>query len=307
MSDNRFTLYYFHGSYYSQKALLALFEKGCPFNRKVINIHAGEQKTPEYMKMNPLGQVPLLKDGEKIVVESEKIIDYIDEEIKSGPILVPGLSTPVGKENRDHHIWVVFNPDLSTSGVKVPKSYLKHLKGSSEKNVNSLEEAALKYPDLRDSYIAKAEKSRKFFADAANKELVVQCLEEIEQKCDHLEECLRKSKNTVKGDEFWLTGPDFNAADILLVVFMDRMVMLGLEGRYFCETKRPLLYDYFQRIGHRQSVQLLRTEVKKLISMFIWNKIKAAVPYVAALGLAIGLGVWFMKNKSEVINSVVKK
>lgn len=61
--------------------------------------------------------------------------------------------------------------------------------------MNSLEEAALKYPDLRDSYIAKAEKSRQFFADAANKELVVQCLEEIEQKCDHLEECLKKSKS----------------------------------------------------------------------------------------------------------------
>lgn len=104
-----------------------------------------------------------------------------------------------------------------------------------------------------------------------------------------------------------MTGPDFNAADILLVVFMDRMVKLGLEGRYFCETKRPLLYDYFQRIGHRQSVQLLRTEVKKLVSMFIWNRIKATVPYVAALGLTIGLGVWFMKNKSAVINLVVKK
>ncbi|XP_071174726.1 ganglioside-induced differentiation-associated protein 1-like isoform X2 [Mytilus edulis] len=319
MSDNRFTLYYFHGSYYSQKALLALFEKGCQFNRKFINIHTGEQKTPEYMKMNPLGQVPLLKDGEEVIVESEKIIDYIDEEIKSGPILVPDLNTPVGKEVQRLRQFIggirieittfglFFNPDLSTSGVKVPKSYLKHLKGSSEKNVNSLEEAALKYPDLRDSYIAKAEKSRQFFADAANKELVVQCLEEIEQKCDHLEECLRKSKNTVQGDEFWLTGPDFNAADILLVVFMDRMVKLGLEGRYFCETKRPLLYDYFQRIGHRQSVQLLRTEVKKLVSMFIWNRIKATVPYVAALGLTIGLGVWFMKNKSAVINLVVKK
>lgn len=34
--------------------------------------------------MNPHGLVPLLKDGEKIVVESEKIIDYVDDQVKSG-------------------------------------------------------------------------------------------------------------------------------------------------------------------------------------------------------------------------------
>lgn len=68
------------------QAVLALFEKGCPFNRKIINIHNGEQRTPEYMKMNPQGLVPLLKDGEKIVVESEKIIDYVDDQVKSGKI-----------------------------------------------------------------------------------------------------------------------------------------------------------------------------------------------------------------------------
>lgn len=77
-------VFYCHDVSSLLQALLALFEKGCQFNRKFINIHTGEQKTPEYMKMNPLGQVPLLKDGEEIVVDSEKIIDYIDEEIKSG-------------------------------------------------------------------------------------------------------------------------------------------------------------------------------------------------------------------------------
>ena len=38
--------------------------------------------------MNPNGLVPVLKDGQKIVVESEKIVDYIDSKVKSGKYIV---------------------------------------------------------------------------------------------------------------------------------------------------------------------------------------------------------------------------
>ena len=40
------------------------------------------------MRMNPNGLVPVLKDGQKIVVESEKIVDYIDSKVKSGKYIV---------------------------------------------------------------------------------------------------------------------------------------------------------------------------------------------------------------------------
>lgn len=104
-----------------------------------------------------------------------------------------------------------------------------------------------------------------------------------------------------------MTGTQFNAADILLVVFMDRIVLLGLEDRYFCKTKRPLLYDYLQRIGQRKSVQMLRADVKTAFTMIMWNAAKASVPYVVVIGLAIGAGVWLMKNKSRVIDAFVEK
>lgn len=314
MSDNKFTLYYFQASYYSQKAILALFEKGCPFNRKIINIQNGEQKTPEYMKMNPQGLVPLLKDGDKIVVESEKIIDYVDDQVKSGPKLVPDPNTSVGKEVKRLREFIdairieivtyglLFNPELSTTGIKLPKmvTNVKRFKEKTQENVASLEEAAQKYPDLRDNYIAKYQKTKKFYEDTMNKENVIEHLEDTEHRCEYLEECLRRSKESSGGEEYWLTGTQFNAADILLVVFMDRIALLGLEDRYFCKTKRPLLYDYLQRIGQRKSVQMLRADVKTAFTMTLWNAAKAAVPYVVVLGLAIGAGVWLMKNKSKI-------
>lgn len=66
------------------QVLLALFEKDCRFNRKLVNLHIGEQNSPDYMRINSDGLVPVLKDGEKVIVESDKIIQYIDKEVKSG-------------------------------------------------------------------------------------------------------------------------------------------------------------------------------------------------------------------------------
>ena len=47
-------------------------------------IHAGEQNDPAYMRMNPAGQVPVLKDGKKIVTDSDAIIRYVDENVHTG-------------------------------------------------------------------------------------------------------------------------------------------------------------------------------------------------------------------------------
>ena len=86
-----------------------------------------------------------------------------------------------------------------------------------------------------------------------------------------------------------------------MVVFIDRMTLLGLEDRFFSKEKRPLLNEYSHRIGERKSVQMLRADVKKMIPIMIWSMfIKKAIPYVAAatvIGLAVGAGIWFLKNK----------
>jgi hypothetical protein len=102
------------------------------------------------------------------------------------------------------------------------------------------------------------------------------------------------------GQEVWMVGPQFTVVDVHVVIFMDRMTLLGLEDRFFSKEKRPLLHDYRQRIGQRKSVQMLRAEVKKAFTQFLWTKVKSVIPYVAGattLGVAVGLGIWFLKNK----------
>lgn len=97
-SDNKVVLYYFPGSYYSLKALLALYEKDVSFEEQYVMIMTGEQNDKWYRKINKRGLVPTLLIGGECVAESERIIDLIDKNYYHGPELVPDTETVYGKE-----------------------------------------------------------------------------------------------------------------------------------------------------------------------------------------------------------------
>ena len=54
-----------------------LLVNNIPFEPKVVNIFTGEQKQPEFLKVNPSGQVPALKDGDLLLAEGHAILRYI--------------------------------------------------------------------------------------------------------------------------------------------------------------------------------------------------------------------------------------
>ena len=58
-----------------------LYEKGVPFKEHVVFIHLGEQNEDWFLRINPNGVVPALKDGEHVINESEDIIDYVDKKM----------------------------------------------------------------------------------------------------------------------------------------------------------------------------------------------------------------------------------
>jgi glutathione S-transferase len=78
-------LYHHPRSSYSQKTLLALYEKEIPFTPVVVT--PGDA---ELAQVTPFGKVPVLvlDDGWKIP-ESSIIIEYLDTHFASGPRLIP--------------------------------------------------------------------------------------------------------------------------------------------------------------------------------------------------------------------------
>lgn len=47
------------------------------YNSNIVNGVEREQKSVEYLAMNPFGQVPVLKDGDKIIRDSQAILVYL--------------------------------------------------------------------------------------------------------------------------------------------------------------------------------------------------------------------------------------
>ncbi|XP_022313597.2 ganglioside-induced differentiation-associated protein 1-like [Crassostrea virginica] len=294
-------LYYFPGSYYSQRALLTLYEKDARFQHKLVVIHAGEQNDPAYMRMNPAGQVPVLKDGKKIVTDSDAIIRYVDENVHTGSTLIPDESSSVGKEVA--RLWKLVNSvkiEIMTFGILTFQDLsATGLTAMAQKMANSIDirkrfdgikktltALAEKCPDLKDAYNVKIDRALKFTQNFHNRELVNQVLDEVEKILDEIEMVLRKVKEEQGISDAWLTGPRYTAADIALTTLLDRIVFLGLEARYFSPQTRPLLYSYYQRLGTRKSVQQVRALVSSAPRLIILHQIKKASPYVLGVMVA---------------------
>lgn len=86
------------------KASIALEELGLPYEVHAINLMAGEQKRPEYLKLNPNGRIPTIVDrdlGDFAVFESGAILVYLAE--KSGQLM------PADVEGRSRVMqWLMF-------------------------------------------------------------------------------------------------------------------------------------------------------------------------------------------------------
>jgi len=70
------TLYFCPGAC-STASHVALEETGAPYVEKPIMLPKGEQKTPEYLKINPRGKVPALDVDGTILTENTAILTYL--------------------------------------------------------------------------------------------------------------------------------------------------------------------------------------------------------------------------------------
>jgi glutathione S-transferase len=103
------TLVSHHLCPYVQRAVIALAEKGAPFERVSIDLAA---KPDWFRAISPLGKVPLLRvarpdGGEAVLFESAVICEFI-EETQEGPALHPG--DPV--ERARHRAWIEFGSSI---------------------------------------------------------------------------------------------------------------------------------------------------------------------------------------------------
>jgi glutathione S-transferase len=77
----------------SLRVLWLLEELGIPYELRTLPFTAESLKSPEYLRVNPLGKVPAIQDGEAQMFESGAIVEYLVEKYGNGR-LAPAPGTP---------------------------------------------------------------------------------------------------------------------------------------------------------------------------------------------------------------------
>lgn len=81
------TLYTYFRSSASYRVRIALALKGLSYESVPVNLLKGEQKNPDYAKLNPQKKVPALVDGKHFLTQSLAIIEYLEETHPNPPLL----------------------------------------------------------------------------------------------------------------------------------------------------------------------------------------------------------------------------
>jgi glutathione S-transferase len=89
-----------------------LEEIGAPYELVRLNLAAGDQKKPDYLKVNPNGAVPTLVDGDLTIWESAAICQYLADKFPQA-----NLAPPAGTPARGlYYQWIHF----AMSGLEPP-------------------------------------------------------------------------------------------------------------------------------------------------------------------------------------------
>jgi glutathione S-transferase len=130
-------------------ALWMMEEVGKPYERELIDINAGAQRSPEYLAINPMGKVPALKDGDVTMAEVAAICAYVAERNPEAK-----LAPPLGDPLRAKYLYWLFygpsciEPAITQLATKIEMNPVAAGWGDAQRVVDVLDAALQKGPWL---------------------------------------------------------------------------------------------------------------------------------------------------------------
>ncbi len=98
--------------------LWLLEELALPYAIETIDLRKRQQKSPEYLRVNPMGKVPALKDGDVTVSENPAICIYLADRYSLGH-MAPTLDDP---QRGAYLRWMVFSTAVLEPAIYLPES-----------------------------------------------------------------------------------------------------------------------------------------------------------------------------------------
>jgi glutathione S-transferase len=229
-TDQKLTLYNWPTSTCSQKVRLVLAEKSLPFEDRRLDSGKNENLSDWYLKLNENGVVPTLAHGEKIIVDSSVITEYLDEVFPA-----VALSPPDAYGRARMRAWRQFIDEVPTAAIRVP-SYNRYIRHKYE---NMAQE------DF-DAQVAKRTVRKHFYRNMGRGGSSPQ---EEQASIERLRETIMRMDRALANGP-WMIGEQFTLADIALVPTLVRMSDIGLADAW---ADKPRVADWLARVQARPS------------------------------------------------------
>ena len=100
--------HYCHPTSRAATTIWMLKELDAPHEQIVLDFAAGEQQSPEYRAINPMGKVPALVDGDAVVTEVAAICAYLADKFAD-----KGLAPPLNSTERATYYRYLFVPGIT--------------------------------------------------------------------------------------------------------------------------------------------------------------------------------------------------
>jgi glutathione S-transferase len=232
------TLHNYWSSVCSQKVRLCLAEKGLEYINRHVNLFEFEHWTPGYLKLNPKAIVPALDHDGRIVIESNVIIEYLEDcfpQVRLRP------EDPFARAQM--RVWLFNSEELAHENVNTCSYNPRHAKRHAAKGhtPDELRKIAERCPNpvIRNRLLNR-------LARGVSKEEENQAYQVLDFLLDQAEAALALGP--------WLLGREYSLADIALVPFVNRIEVLE-RPEMVQASRRPRLAEWYARMQARPAYQ----------------------------------------------------
>lgn len=226
-------LYHTGRSNCSARVRLLILEKLLPWVSHHIDLYTRENISAEYFGINPKGVVPTLVHDGRVIVESNDILNYIENEFPHP------CFTPAAPEHRQiMNDWLRRSGDIHIPGIKT----YAYAKVNAALVVKTPEEVAL-YRSLQKDPALLAFHAKHDLPGSSFSE------QDVNGAADLLRQALHDMEQAIHRDG-WLAGDAYSLADISWAPTYATLSRAGFPLDEF-----PLITDWYERILKREATQ----------------------------------------------------
>ena len=216
----------------SMRVRITLEEKGLKWQSHHFDILKKEHLTPEYFGINPNGLVPTLVHDGVVIIESDDIIDYLDQTFPEPP-----LRPADEAELEQMYYWLRRSTSIHVKAIKT-HIYDKRVRGTMAQSEQ--EQAAYRELQTNPELL---EFHRKSSSDGFSEE-------ELRAAKQMIDECFTDAEAALAEND-WLAGSVFSLADIAwMPLYFTLKELAGYDFKPF-----PHVQVWADRISRRESYQ----------------------------------------------------